>query len=90
MYVTAPRKGDVVHLRVLQSDGGVVTNESATTIAELNCKPVAEVNQLIGVQDGAWMILHIGVDGVVSLYHAFHAGSLTWGLLDASVAFLVD
>ena len=90
MYVTAPRKGDVVHLRVLQSDGSVLTTESAATIATLNCTPVAEVNQLIGVQDGAWMILHIGVDGVVSLYHVFHSGSLTWSLLDASVAFLVS
>ena len=89
MYVTASRKGDVVHLRVLQSDGSVATTQDAATIATLNCKPVAEVNQLIGVQDGAWLILHIGVDGIVSLYHVFHDGVLTWALLDASTAFLV-
>ena len=50
---------------------------------------IEQVNQLIGVQDGAWLILHIGVDGTVSLYHVFHDGVLTWALLDASTAFLV-
>lgn len=88
MTVAAKASGGSCTVRVSQS-GSILTKHSPTEIARLNVTPLTEATALFGVQDNAWGLLHVGTDGIVTIYHIYGSESLTWDAIDTSVSFTI-
>lgn len=89
MTVEGYASSGAVTLHVRQDSGQTATTTEKSEIALVSdaFRPKVEVRSIFGIQDGAWGMLTVDVDGTVSVSHVFADGQLSWSGVDISVTF---
>ena len=86
--IYATRVAGVTTLQI--AGGNVLTKaDSPTTIGRLDegYRPSTVVRTLFGVNDGAWGLLTVELNGNIQVTHRFGAESVTWSQVDVSTVF---
>lgn len=60
---------------------------SKVGVVKSGYRPKVPARAIFGIQDASWGIASVDPDGIVKLIHRYGRDSLTWGVVDISLAY---